>query len=152
MNLVERNTTIMVVDDSPEDFETIKRAFRAAGLMNPIRHCDGGDMALDYLHGRGEFADQNAAPLPGIILLDLNMPGTDGREVLQEIKAHQSLRRIPVIVLTTSDDERDVSACYESGANSYVKKPVDINGFFVAVARLRDFWFEIAVLPKEEAV
>lgn len=148
MNSVKRNTTILVVEDSPEDFETIKRAFRAAGLMNPIRHCDGGDMALDYLYGRGTYADREAAPLPGIIMLDLNMPGTDGREVLQEVKTDRTLRRIPVIVLTTSDDERDVCACYEAGANTYVKKPVDIGGFIEAVTRLKDFWFEIAVLPK----
>jgi CheY-like chemotaxis protein len=143
------NQPILLVEDSPEDFETTQRAFRKAGLKNPIVLCADGDEALDYLHRRGRFADPALAPLPGIILLDLNLPGTDGRQVLEEVKSSPELRHIPVIVLTTSSDERDVAACYRAGANSYVQKPVDMDGFMRAIARLNDYWFEVVILPRQ---
>ena len=90
------------------------------------------------------------APRPNLILLDLNMPGTDGREVLAEVKKSDQLKSIPVIVLTTSTDERDIEGCYQMGANSYVKKPVDLEGFMQSVQRLKDYWFEVVILPKTE--
>ena len=144
------NTAIMVVEDSPEDFEATERALRKSGLANPIIHCADGDEALDYLFRRGEYEDLDQDAFPGIVLLDLNLPGTDGREVLQEIKADEHLKTIPVVVLTTSDDERDVQACYRAGANSYIQKPVDLDGFLKSIQRLQDYWFEIVVLPKVE--
>jgi two-component system response regulator len=85
-----------------------------------------------------------------LILLDLNLPGTDGREVLEEIKNDPKLRTIPVIVLTTSSDGEDIEKCYRAGANSYIQKPVDLDGFFAAIQRLKNFWFEVALLPKHE--
>jgi CheY-like chemotaxis protein len=133
------------VEDSPEDFETTQRAFRRSGLKNPIVRCSDGDEALDFLFRRGDYAD---APRPGVVLLDLNLPGTDGREVLTEMKADPELRQIPVIVLTTSSDERDVSACYKAGASSYIQKPVDLEGFMRAIERLNDYWFEVVILPR----
>jgi CheY-like chemotaxis protein len=133
------------VEDSPEDFETTQRAFRRSGLKNPILRCADGDEALDFLFQRGSHAD---SPRPGVILLDLNLPGTDGREVLSEIKANDDLKQIPVIVLTTSADERDVQACYQAGASSYIQKPVDVEGFMKAIERLNDYWFEVVILPK----
>jgi two-component system, response regulator len=139
---------ILVVEDSPEDYTMTERAFRKAGLMNPIRHCTDGDEALDYLLHRGEYASESSAPRPGIILLDLNLPGTDGREVLQEIKRSEDLRRIPVLILTTSTDDRDIEACYSAGANSYIQKPVNLEGFMKAIQRLNDYWFEVVILPK----
>lgn len=139
---------ILLVEDSPEEYEATVRALKKAGLANPILRCEDGEEALDYLFRRGRFADPAAAPRPGIILLDLNLPGTDGREVLDAVKADDGLRSIPVIVLTTSTDERDIERCYQAGANSYVKKPVDIGGFMQAVQRLRDYWFEVVILPK----
>jgi two-component system response regulator len=139
------NQPILLVEDSPEDFETTKRAFRRSGLKNPILHCADGDEALDFLFRRGGYAE---APRPGVVLLDLNLPGTDGREVLAEIKADSQLRQIPVIVLTTSSDERDVEACYSAGASSYIQKPVDLDGFMRAIERLNDYWFEVVILPK----
>jgi two-component system, response regulator len=138
---------ILLVEDSPEDYEAMLRAFRKAGLANPIVRCSTGDEALDFLHRRGTFVD---APAPGIILLDLNLPGTDGREVLQEIKRTEELRQIPVVVLTTSNDSRDVTECYRAGANSYIQKPVDVDGFLRAMQSLRDYWFEVVILPKVE--
>lgn len=139
---------ILLVEDSPEDFEATVRALRRAGLANPILRCEDGDQALDYLHRRGAYADPARSPRPGIILLDLNLPGTDGRQVLDEIKAAPDLRPIPVVVLTTSTDERDVERCYAAGANSYIKKPVDLEGFMRAIQRLTDFWFEVVILPR----
>jgi CheY-like chemotaxis protein len=136
---------ILLVEDSPEDFETTQRAFRRSGLKNPILRCADGDEALDFLFHRGSHAD---APRPGVILLDLNLPGTDGREVLAEIKADAELKQIPVIVLTTSSDDRDVQACYLAGASSYIQKPVDVEGFMRAIERLNDYWFEVVILPK----
>ena len=136
---------ILLVEDSPEDFETTQRAFRRSGLKNPIFRCPDGDEALDFLFQRGSHA---GAPRPGVILLDLNLPGTDGREVLAEIKATPQLRQIPVIVLTTSSDDRDVQACYNAGASSYIQKPVDLDGFMQAIERLNDYWFEVVILPK----
>jgi CheY-like chemotaxis protein len=139
---------ILLVEDSPEDFETTERAFRRSGLKNPIYRCVDGDEALEFLHRRGRYAEPDKAPRPGVILLDLNLPGTDGREVLAEIKKDPNLQKIPVIVLTTSKDERDVEACYRFGANSYIQKPVDIDGFMKAIERLNDYWFEVVILPR----
>jgi two-component system response regulator len=139
---------ILLVEDSPEDFETTRRAFRRAGLRNPMLHCSTGDDALDFLHQRGRYTAATA-PRPGIILLDLNLPGTDGRAVLAEIKAAAGLSEIPVVVLTTSADHRDVEACYQAGANSYVQKPVNLDAFMVAIQRLHDYWFDVVILPHE---
>ena len=139
---------ILLVEDSPEDFEATLRAFRKSGLKNTVMRCEDGDEALDYLYRRGEYADPASSPRPGVILLDLNLPGTDGRQVLNEIKGSEHLRDIPVVVLTTSADERDITACYRAGANSYIQKPVDIDGFMKAIERLNGYWFEVVILPK----
>ncbi|NOT01807.1 MAG: response regulator [Phycisphaerales bacterium] len=136
---------ILLVEDSHEDCEAILRALRKTGVANAVNHCADGDEALDYLYRRGKHGD---APRPGVILLDLNLPGTDGRQVLATIKRDAQLKRIPVIVLTTSTDERDVEGCYRDGANSYIRKPVDLAGFMTAVQRLKDYWFEIVILPR----
>jgi CheY-like chemotaxis protein len=140
--------SILLVEDSPEDFEATLRALRQAGLANPIYRCQDGDDALDYLHQRGKYADAATAPRPGLILLDLNLPGTDGREVLEEIKQSDKFKKLPVLVLTTSTDERDIERCYQMGANSYVKKPVDLEGFMTAIQRLKDYWFGVVILPR----
>jgi CheY-like chemotaxis protein len=139
---------ILVVEDSPTDYEATLRALRKAGLANPIVRCTDGDDALDFLNRRGAYADPACAPRPSVVLLDLNLPGTDGREVLAEMKNEEQLKMIPVVVLTTSSDERDIEKCYRAGANSYMKKPVDLAGFIGAIQRLKDYWFEIAILPK----
>jgi CheY-like chemotaxis protein len=144
------STDILIVEDSPEDLEATVRVLRKSGLKNAIYHCRSGDEALDYLYRRDRYAERETSPRPGIILLDLNMPGTDGREVLETIKTDQQLRRIPVVVLTTSGDERDVEMSYALGANSYIQKPVDLEGFVRAVTMLKGYWFEINVLPKGE--
>ncbi|MDB5385036.1 MAG: rcp1 [Planctomycetaceae bacterium] len=138
---------ILLVEDSPEDRLATLRAFKKAGLGNPIYTCVNGDDALDFLYQREGYTDPATAPRPCVILLDLNMPGTDGRDVLHQIKNDERLKTIPVIVLTTSGDVRDIESCYQSGANSYVTKPVDLPGFLLAIQRLKDWWFEVVILP-----
>ena len=149
MNL-KSSHPILLVEDSPEDFEITVRAFRKTNIANPIFRCVDGEDALDYLYQRGAYAAPAHAPRPAIILLDLNLPGTDGREVLAEIKQVVHLKDIPVVVLTTSADEVDIENCYRAGANSFVQKPVDLAGFIKAIQRLKDYWFEIVLLPKTE--
>lgn len=141
---------ILMVEDSREDFVATERALRKAGMANPIFHCEDGDEALDYLYRKGDYSDPKTSPRPSIILLDLNMPGTDGREVLGELKSDEDLKDIPVIVLTTSTDERDIEECYRIGASSYVPKPVKMDGFMDAIERMADFMFEIAILPRNK--
>lgn len=147
--LLKSTGTIMIVEDSDEDYETTQRAFRKAGMANHMVRFGSGDEALDYLHRCGDYADPEVSPRPNVILLDLYLPGTDGRAVLQKIKTHHELKRIPVIVLTTSGDMRDIQACYDAGASSYVHKPVDLNSYITAIQRLSEYWFQIVVLPKE---
>jgi two-component system, response regulator len=133
---------ILIVEDSPDDFEATKRAFTKANLRNKIQRAESGEEALTYLRNESN-------PRPGIILLDLNMPGLDGRKTLEIIKQTSHLQSIPVVVLTTSNDERDVEACYKLGANTYIQKPVDFDGLIAAIRRLKEYWFEIAILPKD---
>lgn len=149
MQMDRMKQPILIVEDSPEDFEATVRGLKKAGLANPVYHCEDGDEALDFLNREGAYADHASAPRPGIILLDLNLPGTDGREVLAAVKANPHLKTIPVIVLTTSTDEIDIERCYQAGANSYVHKPVGLEGFMTALQRLKDYWFEIVVFPKD---
>jgi len=148
MRVPERARPILVVEDSPEDFEATRRSLQRGGLLHPLVHLGNGDEALDYLFRRGHFA-RDRTPRPRLILLDLNLPGTDGREVLASIKADDDLRQIPVIVFSTSRDHRDVEACYRAGANSYVQKPVDLPEFRRALDSVKSYWFETVLLPAE---
>jgi two-component system response regulator len=150
MKHIRPNHLILVVEDSDIDYETTLRAFKKSNMANPVQRCEDGEDALDYLFQRNRYSSAENSPLPDLILLDLNLPGTDGREVLEEIKKDPKLKSIPVIVLTTSSHEKDIEVCYRSGANSYIQKPVDLQGFFAAIQRLKDFWFEVVLLPKHE--
>lgn len=149
MNL-DAEHVLLIVEDSPEDLEATLRALARTGRDRTVRHCADGDEALDYLLRRGAFAGEARAPRPSLVLLDLNLPGTDGRELLGEIKAHAALRAIPVVVLTTSGDPQDVDACYAAGASGYVQKPVLHEDLVEALRRLEDFWFGTALLPTPE--
>jgi two-component system, response regulator len=141
--MAESLADLVVIEDSPEDFEATRRSLLRGGLANPIVHLPDGDAALDYLFA----TDRAGGAIPALILLDLNLPGTDGRQVLARVKADPRLRGVPVVVLTTSRDDRDVEACYRSGANSYIQKPVDLAGFQRALKTLREYWFDVVVLP-----
>jgi CheY-like chemotaxis protein len=146
---INSNQTILIVDDSDDDYDATARALRKdTQFKNPLRRCENGSDALDYLFRRGRYAPPAEAPRPGIVLLDLNMPGIDGREVLSTVKSDDNLRPIPVIIMTNSNDQRDVSTCYAFGANTYIQKPLDWGEFSEATRRLKEYWFEIAVLPK----
>lgn len=131
---------ILLVEDSRMDVELTLDAFRENRLSNTIYPAGNGQVALDYLHGTGEFADRTAYPLPDIILLDLKMPVMDGHEVLKRIKQSPRFRRIPVVVLTSSKEEGDLALSYDNGANSYLVKPVSFEGFLEVVRRIDDYW------------
>lgn len=149
MNLHGSGQPILIVEDSDDDHEAIVRALkRGDNLRNPLARCDNGQDALDYLRGEGRFAGENKPQRPGLVLLDLNMPGLDGRAVLAEVKADEELRELPIIIMTTSSDERDIKDCYHIGANTYIVKPLDWPGFMDAMARLKEYWIELAWLPK----
>ncbi len=141
------SSVILIVEDSPEDFEATMRAFKKSNFASSIFHCEDGDDALDYLYQRRKYSDPETSPQPSLILLDLNLPGTSGKDVLREIKANEKLQKIPVVVLTTSTNEKDIEQCYSCGANSYLCKPVDMNGLFESIQRIKDYWFDIVILP-----
>lgn len=142
--------TILLVEDSEDDCEATIRAFRKTNLRNPIVWVSSGEEALRFLQHEGEYATLDPQSKPGMILLDLNMPGMDGRRVLRKIKENENLRTIPVIILTTSSDEKDINTCYADGANTYIQKPVSFEGLIDSIRSLKEYWFEIALLPKEE--
>jgi two-component system response regulator len=144
-----QSQSILLVEDNQDDYEATCRAFKKANLCNPIIWCKSGRDALDCLKREGAYKDTGKGVRPGLVLLDLNMPGMDGRKTLKVIKQDDTLKRIPVIILTTSSDERDIQACYQAGANTYVQKPVSFDGLIEAFKRLKAYWFEIALLPKE---
>ena len=142
---------LLLVEDNEDDYEATLRSLRKNHFVNPIKWCRNGQEALDYLRGKQDIADAMAAQKPDLILLDLNMPGIDGRHVLNIIKADSTLRSIPVVVLTTSTDPRDIAECYDMGANSYIQKPVNLEGLTDAVRTMKDYWFDIAILPRNVA-
>jgi CheY-like chemotaxis protein len=144
-NVDQRPFEILLVDDSPSDAALAIEALHADGMANHVVHVENGVEALEYLRGEWPYA---GAPRPDIILLDLNMPRKDGREVLTELKADSNFRTIPVIVLTTSQADRDIQQSYELHANCYIVKPVDFTKFTEVVSALQNFWLSIATLPK----
>lgn len=147
---VENLRGILLIEDSPDDFEATARSFQKAGLANPLHWCSSGQEALDYLHQTGKYKSSAGVEQPALILLDLNMPGLDGRALLEIVKQDKTLRRIPVVVLTTSSDARDIERCYELGASTYIQKPVDFDGLVEVAKVIRDYWFGIALVPTEE--
>ncbi len=143
-----RPITILMADDDEEDRLLAQEALHDARLANDMRFVVDGEDLMSYLRHEGRYAaSQVEAPRPGIILLDLNMPKKDGREALAEIKADESLRRIPVVVLTTSKDEEDVLRSYDLGASSFITKPVTFAGLVEVMRTWTRYWFEIVELP-----
>lgn len=139
--------TILMADDDSDDRMLVKEAFEESRLNNDIHFVEDGEQLLDYLFRRGKFAHLKGEPYPGLILLDLNMPKKDGREALAEIKAHADLRRIPIVVLTTSRAEEDILRTYDLGANSFITKPVTFESLVHVVQVLGNYWVEIVELP-----
>jgi CheY-like chemotaxis protein len=140
---------ILMADDDEDDRMLTAEALEESRLSNQIHFVEDGEEAMDYLHRRGKYADPELSPRPGLILLDLNMPKKDGRETLREIKADPNLRRIPVVVLTTSKAECDVYRSYDLGANTYISKPVTFDSMVDVMRTLGKYWFTLVELPPE---
>ena len=138
---------ILLVEDNRMDVELTIDAFKEARLFNTIHVAPNGQEALDYLFGRGKYVDRSAYPLPNLILLDLKLPGIDGFEVLRQIKGTPLLKRLPVVVLTSSKEEGDRALSYDIGANSYLVKPVSFDGFLGVVKQINGYWLTINVAP-----
>ncbi|MBI5385300.1 MAG: response regulator [Verrucomicrobia bacterium] len=150
MNPEGRPITILVADDDPDDRQLTRDALIESRLVNDIDFVENGEELMDYLLRRGAYARLAGSPLPGMILLDLNMPRKDGREALKEIKEHPHLRRIPVVVLTTSKAEEDIVRTYDLGVNSYITKPVLFDSMVETIRVIGKYWFEIVELPGRE--
>ena len=142
--------TILLADDDPDDRQLTHDAFMENRLANEFHAVEDGEELMDFLHRRGKFESLRGDPLPGLILLDLNMPRKDGREALKEIKADADLRRIPIVVLTTSKAEEDIVRTYDLGVNSYVTKPVTFKSLVELIKVLGNYWFEVVELPPDE--
>lgn len=137
---------ILVVEDSAEDFTALGRAFRKHALQNPVLRCEDGDQALTYLKGYGKAVGWPAT-LPAIVLLDLNLPGTDGRAVLEILKRDPQLHSIPVIIFSTSSNSRDIEECYRLGANSYLTKPIEYSALEEKIRVTINYWLGASELP-----
>lgn len=142
-----RPAHILLIEDNRMDIELTLDAFRERRLNNEIHVAPGGQEGLDYLLGHGEFADREKFPLPDLILLDLKMPIIDGHEVLRQIKQFPKLKRIPVVVLSSSKEEGDRAMTYDNGANSYLVKPVSFDGFLEVVHQVDTYWLSLNVPP-----
>jgi CheY-like chemotaxis protein len=147
VSAIRRPITILLADDDEDDLQMTREALQQSRLGNDLRFVLDGEQLMDYLLRRGAYTDPSDAPVPGVILLDLNMPKKDGREALAEIKTHPELRRIPVIVLTTSRAEEDIFRTYDLGVSSFITKPVTFDGLVQAMTVLSNYWFEIVELP-----
>ncbi len=142
--------TILMADDDPDDCLLAREALAESRLANDLHFVSDGEELMDYLYQRGKYSVPGSAPRPSLILLDLNMPKKDGREVLKELKADPHLRQIPVLVLTTSQAEEDILRSYYLGANSYITKPVTFSSLIEVMQTLSKYWFEIVELPSQQ--
>jgi chemotaxis family two-component system response regulator Rcp1 len=145
MNITGRSIEILLVEDNPGDVRLTMEALREAKVRNNLSVASDGVEALAFLHRQGKYAD---AIRPDLILLDLNLPRKDGRQVLTEIKADDNLKSIPVVILTTSKADEDIVRSYDLHANCYVTKPVDLDQFIHVVRSIEDFWLTIVALPQ----
>ncbi len=143
--------TIIMADDDPDDRELAREAFEECRLANDVHFVEDGEELMEYLCRKGRYLTVPEAPLPALILLDLNMPRKDGREALKEIKSHPDLKRIPIVVLTTSKAEEDILRTYDLGVNSYITKPVTFESLVDTIKVLGKYWFEIVELPPAES-
>lgn len=139
---------ILLIEDEPADARLTKEALRDARVLNEIHVVTDGAEAMAYLKRQGRY---EAAPRPDLVILDLNLPGKDGREVLEEIKNDPNLKQIPVVVLSTSSDQTDISKAYDHQASCYIVKPVDADKYFHAIRTLKELWFNIVALPATAA-
>jgi CheY-like chemotaxis protein len=137
---------LLIAEDSDEDFEVLELLMQQMQVQHPIHRCTNGDKVLDFVYKDGE-STQAELQRPSVILLDLNLPGTDGREVLEQLKQDQSFREIPIVVFTTSSNPKDIEFCYENGANGYLIKPVDSGELERTVQAFVDYWLKANISP-----
>ncbi len=147
MNGLSHPVLVLVADDDPEDRMLIEDAFEESRLANTLEFVEDGEDLLDYLYRRDGYSDPSASPRPGLILLDLHMPRKDGRGALKEIKEDPDLRKIPIVVMTTSKAEEDILRTYDLGVNSFITKPVTFEGLVDVVKMLGRYWFQVVELP-----
>lgn len=147
MNAEKKLLTILMADDDEDDRLLAQEAMMESRVLNSLQFVEDGVELLSYLRGEGKYADRDQYPMPGLILLDLNMPKKDGREALGDIKADAELRRIPVVILTTSKAEEDMLRGYDLGAASYITKPVTFEALVDLMRALGRYWVEIVELP-----
>ena len=150
MTVAGKPIEILMADDDPEDRMLVLDAWEESRVANSLSFVEDGQELMDYLRRQGKYESDFGKPLPDLILLDLNMPKKDGREALKEIKVDPRLRRIPVIILTTSKEEADILKTYDLGANSFIKKPVTFESLVEVVRTLAKYWFQIVELIPEK--
>jgi CheY-like chemotaxis protein len=141
------NEALLVAEDSNEDFRMLQRLMRRMAVQNPIYRCKTGDEVLDFLYQVGDYQSPDVAPRPSVILLDLNLPGIDGRDVLERLKQDISYREIPIVVFTTSANPKDIELCYQRGANGYLVKPMDSSELEKIVQAFVEYWLEANTPP-----
>ncbi|MBD2436811.1 response regulator [Nostoc sp. FACHB-110] len=144
------NKPLLVVEDSNEDFKMLQRLMRRMAVQNPIYRCTNGDEVLDFLYAPESSQQPNTIPKPSVILLDLNLPGIDGRDILERLKQDICFKKIPIVVFTTSSNPKDIEFCYQKGANGYLVKPMDAQELQKTVQAFVDYWLESNTLPPTE--
>jgi len=150
--MIDLHHLILMAEDDADDQLLVQEAFAECGLKEQLRFVSDGEELLDYLMRRGPYASAAAAPRPGLILLDLNMPRKDGREALREIRKHPDLRRVPIVVFSTSRADTDIREVYELGANSFITKPAAFDALVTTVTKMTGYWFGIVELPSLKIV
>ena len=138
---------VLMAEDNPAEQRLAQRALGRGIVRCDLRMVSDGEEALNYLFRKGEYADASKSPRPDLVLIDLNMPKVDGRQLLSRMKQDSSLRKIPVVVLTTSKEEQDIIRSYDLGCNSFMSKPIGVNDFVIALQSLGAYWFKLVVLP-----
>lgn len=145
--MYEQKVDLLLVEDNADEAELTIRSLRKHNLANHLVHIDDGEKALDFIFSRGEYIDNTTAMRPRLILLDLNLPKVDGLEILKQVKSNENTKTIPVVVLTSSKEERDIIESYKLGVNGYIVKPVDFNSFTKAVAEIGMYWLVLNEPP-----
>ena len=140
---------LLIAEDSDEDFDVLKHLMEEMVVQNPIYRCEDGDEVLDFIYQEGEYANPDSAPRPSVILLDLNLPGTDGREILDRLKQDRNFKEIPIVVFTTSSNPQDIKFCYQKGANGYLIKPMAFSDFEKIVRAFVDYWLAANTPPRD---
>ena len=141
---------LLIIEDSDEDFTALTRTINKARIPNPVYRCEDGEEALNFLYHEGEYQDKSLAPRPSLIVLDLNLPGTDGREILAELKSDRNLQTIPIVIFSTSSNPKDIDACYRQGVSGYLVKPMNVQRLNQLVQTFLEYWFHAVELPSSK--